>query len=149
MNTPALPPAIETPALWNPNAAACWSLLFSPAFGAYLHAGNADALGREHEAKANRVWFYASIAYFIFAMVTMFVPAIPDRLFNWVAIALLLGWYFSIGKRQIDHVKEQWRDNYVRKPWTMPLLIAFACLIGLVVVFYALAVVEGSVSGSQ
>ena len=28
------------PALWNPNAAANWSLLFSPAFGAWLHMKN-------------------------------------------------------------------------------------------------------------
>ena len=27
-------------ALWNPNTAANWSFLFSPLFGAYLHALN-------------------------------------------------------------------------------------------------------------
>ena len=32
------------PALWNPNAAASWSLLFSPAFGAFLHMKNWQAL---------------------------------------------------------------------------------------------------------
>jgi hypothetical protein len=28
------------PALWNPGAAASWSLLLSPAFGAFLHMKN-------------------------------------------------------------------------------------------------------------
>ena len=30
------------PPLWNPNAAGFWSLLFSPAFGAFLHAAAAS-----------------------------------------------------------------------------------------------------------
>lgn len=64
--TPA--PASRPPALWNPVAAVGWSLLFSPAFGAFLHARNADAMGRADEAKANRVWFYFIIAYFGFSL---------------------------------------------------------------------------------
>src|ERR1700704_4744453 len=77
------------PTLWNPNAAACWSLLFSPAFGALLHARNADVLGRTDEAKANRVWFWISIGYFAAAFVTTFIPAIPDGIFRFSAIGLL------------------------------------------------------------
>ena len=93
MSPPPIPagPASQSPALWNPNAAACWSLLFSPAFGAYLHARNAEALGRAEEAKANRVWFYLSIAYLAVAFVTNFIPAIPEGLFDWQP----LGFYSS------------------------------------------------------
>jgi hypothetical protein len=50
---PTPPPTGPPPALWNPKAAAYWSLLFSPAFGAFVHARNADAMGRVDEAKAN------------------------------------------------------------------------------------------------
>jgi hypothetical protein len=149
MTTPTPSPTTQPPALWNPNAAACWSLLFSPAFGAYLHARNAEVLGRGDEAKANRVWFYVSIAYLVFALVTTFIPAIPEGLFRLAAIALLVGWYFSLGKKQILYVKETWRDGYVRKPWKKPLLIAFGYLIGAFVVLFILAVVEEFVFGSQ
>jgi hypothetical protein len=59
-------------------------------------------LGREEEVKANRVWFYVSIAYLVFALVTTFVRAIPEGVFRLAAIALLLGWYFSLGKKHLS-----------------------------------------------
>jgi hypothetical protein len=71
---PTPPPIGPPPALWNPKAAAYWSLLLSPAFGAFLHARNADAMGRMDEAKANRRWFYVLIAYLGLAFVTIFIP---------------------------------------------------------------------------
>ena len=143
MNAP-IPPN-PPPALWNPNAAACWSLLFTPAFGAFLHARNAESLGRAGEAKANRVWFYVSLAYLGFVLVSIFIPKIPDAGFGGVALGLLLGWYFSLGKKQIQYVKETWQDGYQRKPWAKPLLVAFGCLIG----FLLLSVVVESFFGLQ
>jgi len=142
---PTPPPTGRPPALWNPKAAAYWSLLFSPAFGAFLHARNADAMGRVDEAKANRVWFYVLIAYLGLAFVTIFIP-IPQELFTLASIGLLFGWYLSLGKKQVTYVKETWRDGYERKPWKEPLLIAFGFLIGTSIVF---AVAEDIVFGSQ
>jgi hypothetical protein len=149
MTTPTPPPISQPPALWNPNVAACWSLLFSPAFGAFIHARNAEALGRVDEAKANRVWFYVSIAYFGVVLVTTFIPVIPEGLFRLAGLALLLGWYFSLGKKQIAYVKETWRDGYQRKPWKKPLLIAFGCLIGAFALLFVLGLVEELFFGSQ
>src|SRR5438876_7735871 len=135
MTTPPRP-TNQSPALWNPNAAACWSLLFTPAFGAFLHSRNAEALGRVDEMKANKVWFYASIIYLVIAFVTVFIPAIPEGLFRLAALGLLFGWYFSLGKKQIAFVKETCRDGYEHKPWKKPLLIAFGCLIGAFVLLF-------------
>ena len=39
------------PKLWNPNAATLWSLLFSPVFGAWIHAKNWEELGNEEESR--------------------------------------------------------------------------------------------------
>ena len=143
------PPSDSAPRLWNPNAAACWSLLFSPAFGAYLHARNAESLGRTDEAKANRVWFYASLAYFGFVLVSIFIPAIPDSVFRGSAIGLLVGWYFSLGKKQIHYVKNTFQEGYQRKPWTKPLLVAFGGLVGFLIVLFILAMAAEFFSGSQ
>ncbi len=132
LRTPTPAPTAKPPALWNPNAAASWSLLFTPAFGAFLHARNADSMGRAGEAKANRVWFYVMIGYFGLSLLP--IPAIPEVLFTLAPIGLLLGWYFGLGKNQTRYVKETWQDGYERKPWTKPLLIAFCCLIGTVLV---------------
>ena len=52
----------EAPALWNPNAAANWCLLFTAAFGAYLHMRNWQALGQPDRARASRNWMIAVIA---------------------------------------------------------------------------------------
>jgi hypothetical protein len=128
--TPA--PTSQPPALWNPNAAASWSLLFSPAFGAYLHARNADAMGRADEAKANRVWFYVTISYFAFTLLP--IPGIPEVLFRLTPIGLLLGWYFGTGKMQARYVKGTWRAGYERKSWKKPLIIALGCMIGACIV---------------
>jgi hypothetical protein len=142
------PPRIQPPALWNPNAAACWSLLFSPAFGAFLHARNAEALGREEEAKANQMWFYVSVGYLTVVLVSIFIPAIPEWPFRVVAIGLLLGWYFALGKKQIAHVKETWGDTYERRPWKKPLLIAFGCLLGLFTGSIVFGILRAIASGS-
>lgn len=120
-------PSETAPALWNPNAAALWSLLFSPAFGAFVHARNADALGRVEEAGANRAWFYVSLGYLAFVLVSIFIPAIPDWLFRGAAVGILLGWYLRLGKKQIRHVKENCQHGYQRKSWGKPLGVAFGC----------------------
>ncbi len=135
-------PTLRPPALWNPNAAAGWSLLFTPAFGAFLHARNADAMGRPGEAKANRVWFYVMIAYFAFTLLP--IPFIPELFFKLAPIGLLGGWYFGIGKDQARYVSETWRDGYERKPWGKPLITGLCCLVG---TFIVLTVVTRLLSG--
>jgi len=139
----------QLPALWNPNAAANWSLLFTPAFGAYFHARNAEAMGRTNEAKANKVWFYISLAYLGFVLISNFIPAIPEGLFKLSALVLLFSWYFSLAKKQIRYVKETYRSGYDRKPWMKPLLISFGCLIGVYVVLFVIAGVQELVFGSH
>jgi hypothetical protein len=84
--TPA--PNNRPPALWNPNAAAGWSLLFTPAFGAFLHSRNAGAIGRHSEAKANKLWFYVIIAYFGFTLIP--IPFVPELFFR--ATRLVFCW---------------------------------------------------------
>ncbi len=130
------PPAGAPPAIWNPQAAAYWSLIFSPAFGAFLHARNADTMGRVDEAKVNRRWAYFLIAYLCFTFITIFVfIPIPEGLWDLVPIGLLFGWYLSVGKKQAMYVRETWQNGYARRAWKEPLLIASGCLIAILIVF--------------
>ena len=48
------------PTLWNPNAAANWSLLFSPIFGTWLHMLNWRALGEAERAESAKTWLMVS-----------------------------------------------------------------------------------------
>jgi hypothetical protein len=47
---------VEVPTIWNPNSAANWSLLFTPAFGAFLHMKNWEALGEPAKASSAKLW---------------------------------------------------------------------------------------------
>ena len=120
------PPTSDPPALWNPSAAVWWSVFFGPAFGAFLHARNADAMGRVNEAQANRAWFYFWIVYLGTILTPIHIPTGTTG-------GLLLVWYLFLGRNQVAYVKKKWGDGYRRKPWMTPLFIASCCLLGAIV----------------
>jgi hypothetical protein len=126
-NTPTIP------ALWNPQAAAYWSLIFSPIFGSYLHAKNAVTLGRREEAKRNRVWFYGSIVFLAsIAALSFFTSGAP----SYLGLAFFCSWYYDVATKQIKYVKKDLGNNYQKKSWTKPLLIplgVYGCIIACVV----------------
>src|SRR5439155_9081546 len=104
---PPEPPPQPTPPgnvrLWNPNAAALWSVLLSPAFGAFLHAQNWRILGDAKRARANMFWFFLII---VICAVAVFAPAIPKQAQAPLGIGLLAGWYYSQAKAQIQYVND-------------------------------------------
>lgn len=115
-------PKVEAPALWNPNAAANWSLLFTPAFGAWLHMKNWQALGNEKKAKSAHVWVCVSVLFLVLMSIADVAAvssgdASPARIF---AFPLLIGWYFASGRGQAKFVKKHYGDNYPRKGWLKP-----------------------------
>ena len=108
-----------TPKLWNPNAAANLSLLFSPILGAWLHAKNWKELGQHDRAKKSMIWVYIG---FVFQLVNLFLP---DNLGYGPALIFLFAWYFSSGKGQVKYLKEN-NINYEKKAWGKPLLLGLA-----------------------
>jgi hypothetical protein len=120
------------PKLWNPNAAANWSLIFSPAFGAILHAKNWTELGDIDKANTNKKWAKGII---IFLLIVMLIPSIPilDRIIQLVGLILLLKWYFSHGRKQAKYVKEKYGQDYEKKKWGQPILIGIGCFIGYII----------------
>jgi hypothetical protein len=118
------------PALWNPNAAANWSLLFSPVFGSLLVYLNWKAIGDEHQTKTAQVWLALSIAVLALSMVLdSRAPALP-----WLII-----WYFSSARKQATFVKERYGNNYPRKRWGKPLGIAALAMLGTILVLAAVS----------
>jgi hypothetical protein len=133
--------AAPMPALWNPNAAANWSLLFTPAFGAYLHMKNWQALGQQDKAAAARAWCYSCLA--ILCLLILSGAVLPnskalDGLGRAAGIGLLAAWYFANARDQVKYIKIQLGDKYVRKGWLKPLSLA---LLSIVALFAALVVV--------
>jgi hypothetical protein len=133
-----IPAQVDSPPLWNPNAAANWSLLFSPAFGAFLHMKNWEALGEPEKASAAKVWvIVALVLVFGLPLVSLLVPAMAgfQSIFRLFGLVLLISWYSSSGRPQARYVKDRFGKDYPRRGWGKPLLIAFGAAIA-----YAFAV---------
>jgi len=140
----------DAPALWNPGAAASWSVLLSPAFGAFLHMKNWEALGEPDKAAGAKKWVVIYIVTIVgLAVVSAFLPhnrAIPAIL-RLTGFCLLLSWYFVSGKPQLEFVKARYGKQYPRKGWAQPLLIAVGVMIGVILVVGALAAVAAVLFG--
>ena len=117
----------EPPKLWNPNAAANWSVLLSPLFGIFLHRQNWKAMGEHKEANKSLVWLLVGITLLILGFFAD-VPAV-------VWVIFLIAWYFIHAKKQSRHVEEDYGDDYEHRHW----LPAIGTAIGTIVVFFAIA----------
>jgi hypothetical protein len=128
--------AEPAPPLWNPNAAANWSLLFTPAFGALLHMLNWRALGEAKKAAVARGWFIASLVMLVVYVglgLGLSNPQLADALGRATGIGFLIVWYFAAARGQAKTVTERFGKTYPRRGWTLPLLFAVLALVGYVV----------------
>lgn len=127
----------SAPALWNPNAAANWSLILSPAFGAFLHMKNWHALGEPEKAGTARSWFISVLV--ILGAVTVFGAFLPEGASRATGLGLLLGWYFASARAQSAYVKDRFGTAYPRKSWGGALtwgVLAFAGFVGAVLIVF-------------
>ena len=141
---PLAPPAAQAPALWNPNAAAGWSLLFSPIFGAILHMKNWEAMGETTKAFDARLWaigMAAALGGVVLADVVLPPSRLLDALGHAVGLPLLVVWYYASAKPQATRVAALYGRQYPRRGWLGPLLIGLAAIVGLIIAFGLLGAV--------
>ena len=137
------------PALWNPAAAANWSLLFSPIFGAFLQMENWKALGQPEKAAKSRLWLLGSIAFFItLGISSLLMPESKDldTLRRGGGLVLLLVWYYATGKSQHTYVITHFGKHYPHRSWAIPLLTALSIFVvyaGLFFIMTALLIAAG------
>jgi hypothetical protein len=136
----------QAPALWNPNAAANWSLLFSPAFGSFLHMLNWRALDETDKAATSKGWFIASLimlaAYLVLALAFIDSRAV-DGATRTLGLVYLFVWYFSAGRAQAKYIKEKFGKTYPRKEWAKPLMIGVLGSMGYLTIAIAVGVLIG------
>jgi hypothetical protein len=115
------------PALWNPGAAGIWSLILSMAFGSLLVALNWRSLGEVRQAKRAMLWFYGALAVF---GVELLIPitALRFLIVPLVNLGLLLAWNFAECERQRKLLKRDVANQYVRRGWFVPIVLAIVCL---------------------
>jgi len=115
--------------LWNPDASANWSLLFSIIFGAWLHAKNWEELGESKKAKKSMLWVYSGITILI---VNMIIVELIDKSFLAIFFWLLLIWYFLCARKQVKYIKDndiKYEKRTIYKPLGIALLTNLALAI--------------------
>ena len=136
--------ADAAPALWNPNAAANWCLIFTPAFGAFLNMLNWDALGEAERAASSKRWFVASLvmlgAYLVLSVLT--VASRAEGMIRIIALIYLFVWYFASARGQMAYVRDQYGKDYPRRGWGKPLGIGLAAWIGYAMIAGVIALVS-------
>lgn len=125
-------------AIWNPNAAAGWSLVFTPVFGTILQMLNWRALGEPQRAAIAKGWVVASCILLALSLAPIQSEEV-DRLLRLVNFVYLVGWYFSAGRAQARYVNARLGASYPRKPWAKPLLLGLAGLLAVVALTFALS----------
>ena len=133
-------------ALWSPNAAAAWSLLFTPVFGAWLHALNWRELGDTERERSSLAWAAGGavilLAYLLIDTLSM-NRQMGDEAERVIAGVFLLAWYFASARAQSRLVRERFGGSFERKSWRKPLLLALAAF----GIYVALAVAIAAVIG--
>lgn len=130
----AVPVTDDTAALWNPTAAVLWSLLFSPALGAWLLMRNWERLGERVKARQARFWFVGLLAIQVANAIVATVGVLLEREVGlpWWASVLTWGvWVVGSAYPQISHVEDGHGEEYPRRSSAAPLLIAVAAHLAL------------------
>ncbi len=134
-------------ALWNPNAAANWSLIFTPAFGSYLHMLNWRSLGETERAAGSQKWFYVGIGMLVlYVLLSLFMrdEKVSGGAVRGLGFIFFLSWYFGSARPQAKYVKGKFGNSYVRRPWGKALGLAVAALCGYFVVSFIVALIVGA-----
>ena len=137
--------------IWNPGAAANWSLLFTPAFGAYLQMKNWDTLGEHARAAESRKWFYATMGMLGMSAVASALLSgfeMVDAVLRSVLVLFLFTWYLSSGRSQVKYVARTFADDYPRRPWKQPLKVALGLLLAYWVAMFTVGMAIGLASGA-
>lgn len=117
--------------LWNPNAVANWSLLFTPLFGAWLTCLNWQVLGEIAFANRSRNWLIAMMVWLPITAILLHVPNNPSYGIAAISshIVLLLLWFFMENRKQSRYLTERFGKTYPRKSWGKPLVLAAIALV--------------------
>ena len=116
-----VPQQTGTPKLYNPTAAANWSVLFTPVFGGICIFKNYKTLGEQQRAQISL------ILTIVFGLITFVGPLLPFPPGRGMPFVALITWYLIEPKKQINFLKSR-GIVYEKKSWGIPALIGFGAL---------------------
>jgi len=103
-----------------------------------LVSKNYDVLGDAVAAKKAKLWLYVGIGIFLVSLILSFVaPPARDTEIDWfewlpfaASVVFFIVWYTVSAQCQEKLVRERFGKDYARKSWLVPIILAVACLIG-------------------
>ena len=125
------------PALWNPTAAAAWSLLFTAACGAWLQRRNWLALGDARNARLSGAWCAGSLAMSAALLLLPRSTGLADHAFL-ARLLVLVAWYATHGRRQPLEVAKRYGGAYPRRAWGRALFVAVILALAWLALFVAI-----------
>lgn len=121
-----LTPSASRLSLWNPNAAANWSVIFTPIFGASLLTMNSRAAGDRGRFNWHLGWLMACCVAYCVAMGLSVQAAVEERE-SMVPFAVYFGsllvWYFAACRPEAMRVSGLYRDGSTRRSWLAPVSV--------------------------
>lgn len=137
-------------ALWDPHAAAYWSVILTPAFGSYLQMRNWQALGELQKAASARAWFYLSLGMLaMYALIAVLTHDLlhPGALF--ILLTFLCGWYLATGRKQGKYVRQKFGSAYPKKHFGLAVLGAAGAGYALIVTILSVGSGEFSANPTE
>ena len=119
-----MPESAQKLELYNPKAAANWSLLFTPIFGAYVLKTNWKILGREEQEKRSKIWLISLII--IWGIGLLFLS---DQFCSAIYLIGLISWFFLERKPQMKYLTVNKLD-FQKKSWKTLVPKAAGILVG-------------------
>ena len=101
-------------------------------------------MNEPQKGRSARIWFYVSLGMIGIALPLHF-RGVDEKAVRALGVVYLLIWYYGAGRAQARYVKAKYGDDYPRKPWGKPLLIALASVVGYFGVVVVLVIVAGLV----
>ena len=127
-----------TPRLYNPSAAANWSILLTPVFGGWCVYTNYKELGEQSRAQTSLIVTIVIAAATVFGPLLSLFTALPDAIGRAIPLVTLILWYLIEAKGQINFIKSR-NIVYEKKPWGTPVLIGLIATVAYVTALFVLA----------
>ena len=112
--------------LWNPRAIGLWSIVFSPIFGAVIHAINWKKLNKPNMMWINVIWVI---------LIIIMILVLPDDAPN-PSLVIWILWYALTARKQKEYIEENNIDYEPKPLFKLIAILGGFLIITIVAMFY-------------